>query len=67
LVWPKIYELKKKLNGLKTDQAFVDSEFSLAILNSAQKCLQRKIDEGLITDWHKAATFLSPKRRYLMG
>ncbi|KAL7071717.1 hypothetical protein ACQ4LE_009153 [Meloidogyne hapla] len=67
LVWPKIYEIKRKLNALTTDQAFLESELSLAVLRSAQKCLQRKIDEGLITDIHKAATFLAPKRRLMQG
>ncbi|CAK5088427.1 unnamed protein product [Meloidogyne enterolobii] len=67
LVWPMIYEIKRKLNCLTTDQAFIESEVSLCVLRSALKCLQRKIDEGVITDIHKAATFLAPKRRLMNG
>lgn len=67
MVWPKIFELKKKLTSLANDDSFKSSEISLAILKSAQKCLQRKLDDGLITDLHKSATFFAPKRRLLIG
>jgi hypothetical protein len=67
MVWPKIFEIKKRLSGLAIHQAFQESEISLAVVRSAQKCLQRKMDEGILTDLHKAATFLTPKRRLLTG
>uniref|UniRef100_A0A914HP14 HAT C-terminal dimerisation domain-containing protein n=1 Tax=Globodera rostochiensis TaxID=31243 RepID=A0A914HP14_GLORO len=66
-VWPKIFEIQKRLRALLIEQPFVDSEISSAIVRSAQKCLQRKIDEGFLTDLHKAGTFLAPKRRLLNG
>ncbi|KAF7634024.1 hypothetical protein Mgra_00006549 [Meloidogyne graminicola] len=67
LVWPKMYEIKRKLTALATKQEFICSELSLAALRSAQKCLNRKLDAGIITDVHRAATFLAPKRRLLNG
>ena len=67
LVWPWIVGIQRNLRNLSYEQSFQDSDLLQAIVKSALKCLQRKIDGGLLTKTHKIALFLDPKKRLLNG
>lgn len=59
--------MQRSIKNLKTKSGFQDSEISMAIIESALKCLKRKLDDNLITEMHKMAVLLNPKRRLLNG
>lgn len=57
--------MQEKLQRMSS--ATDDNEFLTAISYSALAALNFKISEGVITKWHKMATFLHPSKRNFKG
>ncbi|KAH7717466.1 Protein C09E7.4 [Aphelenchoides avenae] len=64
LVWKHVLKLRKSMSDAMAPTAG-SSEMKRALAKSVLLASDRKLEEGLITDAHRVATFLNPRLRHL--